>query len=265
MKTKSPLPWFGSDSEVGAQIAGHFDSCTHVTIPFVGGAGIIQHLKARGIVGNDMNRAAINFFRFMSDPKTCEELVRMCESTLSHPEELKDAIESLCNFNTTIHHAWAFWAVCWVGRKGKGGTKSMGGQASVRWTGVGGNNASRLQAASEDLRAWSQSFRRVEWICEDFRKVLDKVNDRKDCGVYCDPPWVEAGRNYLHNFTEQDHIDLRDLLAKFRSTKILVRYGDCELIRGIYTKESGWNIYETFTRTQSGVMIKEIWIVNGEL
>lgn len=61
MKTKSALSYFGSDSEVASELAGMLDHCRHVTIPFVGGASILPHLKARAIVANDMNGLAINF------------------------------------------------------------------------------------------------------------------------------------------------------------------------------------------------------------
>ena len=44
MKTKSALSWFGSDSEVTADMAAMLDHCNHVAIPFVGGASIIPHL-----------------------------------------------------------------------------------------------------------------------------------------------------------------------------------------------------------------------------
>ena len=55
MKTKSALSYFGSDSEVAGELAAMLDHCKHVTIPFVGGAAILSHLKARAIVGNDRN------------------------------------------------------------------------------------------------------------------------------------------------------------------------------------------------------------------
>lgn len=63
MKTKSALSYFGSDSEVAAELAAMLDHCKHVTIPFVGGGSIIPYLKARAIVANDLHDLAINFYR----------------------------------------------------------------------------------------------------------------------------------------------------------------------------------------------------------
>lgn len=91
MKTKSALSWFGSDSEVAADLAAMLNHCSHVAIPFVGGASIIPHLKARAILANDLHNSAINFYKFASGRfgiDQQEALFRKCENTLSHPQEL---------------------------------------------------------------------------------------------------------------------------------------------------------------------------------
>lgn len=257
MKTKSCLSYFGSDSEVAGQLASMLDHCKHVTIPFVGGASILPHLKARAIVANDRHRAAINFYRHMSDPAKREELIRLCQTTLSHPDELADAREIVERKQETVIDAWAFWALCWIGRKGKGGTKHTGGMPSVRRTANGGTNATRISAAASDLAAWAKQFERCEWESVCFRELLPKVADNRQCGIYCDPPWVGAGRDYLHSFTEQDHKDLFTLLDRFTSATIVVRYGDHPLIRKLY---SSWTIIEASSRTQANSDCKEIWI-----
>lgn len=135
MKTKSALSYFGSDSEVAAELAAMLDHCKHVTIPFVGGASILPHLKARAIVANDKHDLAINFYRMLSSGHQ-KTLIGMCEKTLSHPAEITLA-ESLLESGLgpdKLVQAWAFWAVCWIGRKGKGGTKHQGGMPSIRRT-----------------------------------------------------------------------------------------------------------------------------------
>ena len=252
MKTKSALSYFGSDSEVASQLAGMLNQCKHVTIPFVGGASIIAHLKARAIVANDLNNAAINFYRNMSCPKNRNQLIEMCQRTLSHPaetEEAKAIIEKAGDEQLdqmTLSAAWAFWALGWVGRKGKGGTKHLGGMPSVRRT----------------AEAWAKEFERCEWESICFRDLLPKVADKPDCGVYCDPPWVGAGRNYLHNFTTGDHHDLAGLLGRFEQTTVVVRYGDDPLVREIY---SDWTIVDAASRDQCNRVKGEIWITNRGL
>lgn len=267
MKTKSALSFFGSDSEVAGELAALLDHCNHVTIPFVGGASILPHLKARAIVANDLHAAAINFYRVLSGHagEDCRlALIQKCTHTLSHPAELVAAQLELMADQPSFQYmparqAWAFWAMCWIGRKGKGGTKHMGGMPSVRRTAQGGTNASRLRAAANDLHAWAEHFERCEWECLDFRELIPKVADRPRCGIYCDPPWFGAGENYLHPFVVQDHVDLRNALSRFDYTTVLVRYGDCHEVRQLY---DGWHIIEASSRTQSNAVKGELWILN---
>lgn len=264
MKTKSALSYFGSDSEVAPVLASYLDHCNHVTIPFFGGGAILPHLKARTIVANDRHALAMNFYRVLAGRHGYAEAARLiacCENTLSHPSEINRARHRV-DSPDRVERAWAYWALCWIGRKGKGGTKHIGGMPSVRRTGSGGNNASRLRAAASDLREWADHFRRCEFENVDFSVQLAKVADHPKCGVYVDAPWVGAGRNYLHEFTEEDHIDLHQALGRFDETAVLVRYGESDFIRELY---QDWNLVEAESRTQSNSVKGEIWITNQSL
>lgn len=272
MKTKSALSYFGSDSQVACEIAAMLNHCKHVTIPFCGGMSILPHLTARAIVANDLNNDVYTFYKAASGAygeRTKDELIGMCKSTLSHPIEMKLAEAFLSGQRYIIgpaRAAWAYWAMCWLGRKGKGGTKYMGGDVSVRWTANGGTNASRLRAAADDLESWAKQFERCEFTCLDFRNVLEKVSDSDLCGVYCDPPWVGAGDDYLCKLSEDDdespevgHEKLEQMLRRFQKTTIVVRYGDNPLIRKLYRD---WNIIEASSRTQANSVKGELWITN---
>lgn len=265
LKTKSALSYFGSDSEVADRLAALLDGCRHVTIPFVGGASILPHLQARAIVANDLHAAAVNFYRVVSGgygPAAQQQLIARCEHTLSHPAEMELAQRTLDDHDATpAQRAWAFWALCWIGRKGQGGTRRQNGLPSVRRTAEGGNNASRIRAAAGDLMAWSRHFERCEWQSIDFRKLLPKVADRPDCGVYCDPPWFGAGRNYLHPFADADHRELELLLRRFERSTVVVRYGDCEEVRELYS-DRDWHIIDAVSRDQNNTVKGEVWITN---
>lgn len=266
LRTKSALSYFGSDSEVAGNIAAMLDHCRHVTIPFCGGLSILPHLKARAIVANDLHNQVINFYRFAAGrfgEVAQRELIEKCQATLSHPEEISLA-SMYCDredLRDSINQAWAFWALCWIGRKGKGGSKHMGGMPSVRRTADGGTNATRLQAAAKDLDEWSRQFERCEWESICFRELVPKIADKPDCGVYCDPPFVGAGRNYLHEFTEADHADLANLLTRFEKTTVVVRYGDHPLIRDLYQAPK-WTLFDGESRDQTNTVKGEVWITN---
>jgi site-specific DNA-adenine methylase len=265
LKTSSCLSYFGSDAEVAGQLAAMLNHCQHVTIPFVGGGSILPHLKARAIVANDLNDLAITFYRVISGVYGATEkawFVRRCNQTLSHPSEIERASQLLRDEITSCdpsEQAWAYWALCWIGRKGKGGTSSMGGAPSVRWTPEGGTNATRIRSAASDLEAWAKTLERCEWTCLDFGDVLSKVKDDPRCGVYCDPPWVDAGDAYGHRFDQYDHRELQILLSRFKQTTVVVRYGDHPFIRELY---DAWTITEATARTQTNKQLGEIWITN---
>ncbi|MEM1224573.1 MAG: DNA adenine methylase [Planctomycetota bacterium] len=263
MKTKSPLAYFGSDASVAPQLGAMLDHCRHVTIPFCGGLSILPHLNARAIVANDLHELAVNFYRVVSGrfgDHDKQQLLSACNRTLSHPTELGEARLIIARRSgSEARLAWAYWALTWIGRKGKGGTKHQGDMPSIRRTATGGTNASRIRAAASDLEGWAKQFERCEFECDCFRNQLPKVADRDDCGIYCDPPWVGAGRNYLHSFDEQDHRDLAELLQRFEHTTVVIRYGNDPLIRELY---DGWHITEASSRTQSNSSVGEIWITN---
>jgi site-specific DNA-adenine methylase len=265
LKTKSALSYFGSDSEVAPQLAAMLDHCSHVTIPFCGGMSILPHLKARAIVANDLNSLAINFYKVASDVRHgAIGLKFRCDHTLSHPDEIEEATElirkSASEYVSDADLAWAYWATCWIGRKGKGGTANPAKMPSIRRTASGGTNASRIRAASDDIAAWAIHFERCEWESVCFRELLPKVADNVSCGIYVDAPWIGAGDSYLHPFAEQDHRDLFTLLDRFTSTTVVVRYGDDPIIRELY---KDWTIIDAASRTQANKDCKEIWITRN--
>lgn len=264
MKTKSALSYFGSDSEVAGELAGLLNHCKHVTIPFCGGMSILPHLTARAIVASDLNDLAINFYRVASGQHgdlNQHYLVEKCHHTLSHPSELAQAAMAHAS-ELPLDRAWAYWASCWISRKGKGGTVGEGdGMPSVRWTASGGTNASRIRAAADDLPAWAWHFGRCEWLCADFRALLPQCADEDDCGIYCDPPWIGLGGGYKHSFTDSDHGDLRDQLERFTRTTVVVRYGDHPRVRELYGSAM-WTIVDASSRTQSNAVKGELWITN---
>lgn len=266
MRTRSCLSYFGSDSEVANSLAKLINHCKHVTIPFAGGMSILPHLTARTVVANDLNNYAINFYRCLSGVYgigSTQELLGRCSSTLSHPDELDSAISYLNKLEahtTFVDRAWAYWVVCWVGRKGAGGLSKFPTKPSVRWSADGGNNASRLRAVINDLREWAEHFERCEFVCEDYRKVLPKVHDKEENAVFCDPPWIELGKGYMHTFTTTDeHAELEANLRRFKNATVLVRYGDHPMIRELYRD---WNIIDAESRTQSNSVKSELWILN---
>lgn len=125
---------------------------------------------------------------------------------------------------------------------------------------AGGNNASRLASVKYDLAEWLKQIERCEFRCVDFRKCLDGVSDALDCGLYVDPPFVVKARKYKHDFDYEDHIHLANRLNAFGKCKIVVRYGDHQLIRDLY---KGWQFVELASRNQSNVDKPELMLIKN--
>lgn len=82
--------------------------------------------------------------------------------------------------------------------------------------------------------AWQLSDRLANTIIEnkDFEALILQY-DRRDAFFYCDPPYYETEAMYEVIFTKEDHVRLRDTLAKIQG-KFLLSYNDCEFIRELY-------------------------------
>jgi len=276
MKTKSSLPVFGSDAGVAEYLASILDHCRHVTILFAGSMSILPYISASHVVAADLNLYAINYYKCLKGvkgEKIQKDLIDLCNLTLAHPHEIETARSLLANPDAgPLLHAWAYWAQCWLCRKGTGGTKSEDtAKMSLRRTAVGGSNASRLRSAISDLNEWANEFKRCEFECADFMATLAKVADKPKIGIYSDYVWLGAGDKYKHNAKNRDaernvdsHEELRDGLAKFEQTSILVRYDDHPRVRELYSGDN-WLITEGTSRTQANKLIGELWITRNVL
>lgn len=260
-KTKSALPWFGSAAGVAMKIGAELDRCSHVTILMAGGLPELPYIQARAVVANDLHELAIDFYDCMSGKhgeRVKLDLIDCCNHTLSHPSHLSRAIRFM-KHESILDRSWAFWATCWIGRKGKGGTKNQTGMPSIRRTAGGGTNATRIQSAANDLQAWAAEFERCEFECDHFVNVLKKVADKAGCGVYADAPWIGAGKHYLHKFNLLDHVLLAVMMRRFEHTKVVIRYGDDPVIRHLYRD---FQITDVESRNQAGKKVNELLITN---
>lgn len=96
---------------------------------------------------------------------------------------------------------------------------------------------------TKDFTAWKQWFDTRSsftlWNM-DFRKMFQLIaryNLREYYVIYCDPPYFKQGINYNASFSEQDHIDLSNILHSLKdkpNIHIFLSYDDLEFIRNLY-------------------------------
>lgn len=123
-----------------------------------------------------------------------------------------------------------------------------------------GCNAKNLSNAVEYLTDVQRRLMSTPVVIEhkDFENLI-KVYDRPKALFYCDPPYHSTEKYYDVQFTEKDHIRLRDMLAAIKGN-FLLSYNDDEFIRGLY-KDFKIEAVERQNNISSG-RFKELIITN---
>lgn len=268
------LPWFGSDATVSDRYAALLADCKHVTVPFCGGLSIVSRLveTASEIVCNDKHHHAINLYAVLSSPLFRGQMIESLER-MPFSQALLEQAQEICKRvgpRTTWPDAalaTQYFVTCWMGRSGKAGTDAeFSGRLAMRWDAGGGSSPLRFQTAVRSIQeVWGPICERCSFVCLDWRDVLKKVKDDPANGIYLDAPWVGAGDDYRHKFTEQDHRDLADALCRFDQTKVVLRYDDNPLVWQLYGGQSDawvWRVKTLVSRNQANNGVGELCITN---
>lgn len=273
--------WFGANRKNAPEVGRRLAGCKWVGVPFAGGCCELPFIKCRSGLAADMHRHLINLARVVADADMKAELAERLDSVLYHPDELTGAQERLRTLADTSERSpglfapkiiandkpsvgWArdYFIASWMGRggnMGKAGELTQG--ISFRWNANGGDSCRRFRSAVESLNWWCASFKNWNFVVLDCFDFLKQTNDGPGHGIYCDPPWVEVGKVYIHKFTEADHRKLALGLAEFHQTKVVVRYGDHPLIRELYPDHK-WEIIEQNSKDQANGDVDELLMVN---
>lgn len=101
---------------------------------------------------------------------------------------------------------------------------------------------------------------------QDF-EILIKHYDRDNAFFYCDPPYFSSEYVYQCGFTWDDHLRLKNRLAKSKG-KWLVSYNDCEEIRELYDGYSFFDfkrIHSMVQKYDAGREFHELLIANYDI
>lgn len=283
IKIGAVAPWFGSARSIArkpAELLGALDWCG---VPFAGGMPELQFIQCRGGVANDLHRHVINLARTIrSQP---EALVERLSATVFHPDELKrsqfacltrEAKAEGANLfmnavpNTTLPEEgdldWAvdYFVCAWMGQGGYSGREHEFKQnLAIRFTSSGGTSSVRFSSAIESILGWSDVLRRWEFSTLDvFGFFTERFRDQKGHGLYCDPPWPDAGDEYRHAVGTTFHERLAKTLRSFVNARVVVRYGIHPLIEYLYPR-SAWEWVESTTSNQQGNEVKEVLLCRG--
>lgn len=275
MNDKPPVtalcPWYGSSRLIGPHVGKALEGCNHVVVPFAGGMCELVHIDARTLLVNDKHEHVINLAEVAADSELGPRLYRELRRKAFHPDVLAraqarftDRAEFRAPQQRWAKLEWAidYFVTCWMSRNGEAGkAKEFDAGFSVRYDAGGGDSAVRYRNAVKSLVAWRRILARATFVCQDAFELLGKVKDTNGCGVYVDAPWPDDGAAYRHSFTDEQQAQLADMLATFRQTRVVIRYGRHPLIESLYPADR-WTWTDIDGRTSGNNAKAEVLIVN---
>lgn len=242
MKIKAIAPWFGAKRQLAAHIIELMGEHKAFWEPFCGSMAVLLAKPQCAIeTVNDLHGDLINLAKVIRDPELGEQLYERAFKTLYAEDIFKDAKSKLAAPITSkepdVDRAYNFFVMSWLGINGVSGTKRCNQQFAMRWCTGGGHGAKRWDSVVGSIPAWHKRLRNVVIINRDAFEIIKNIKDNTGTVIYCDPPYIEKGAKYLHDFSELCHGDLAGILGRFEKAHVLVSYYDHPKLDEIYL---GW-------------------------
>lgn len=235
-KIRAVAPWFGSKRTLAPEIVRQLGPHRSYWEPFCGSMSVLlAKPECASETVNDLHGDLINLARTIQHPLYGPALYRRLRRTLVHEVLFGEAELSV---ETTfppkpdpeqkgiyLDRAYEFFLATWLGRNGAGTTKgSCGKQFCVRYTLSGGQQGTRFNSAVASIPAWRHRLREVCIMWRDGFALLERIDDQHGTAIYVDPPYLEKGAKYVHDFSPFDHQRLASLLRRFRKARVVVSY-----------------------------------------
>lgn len=220
LKMKSFMPWIGGKSLLAKKIIAEFPQNVERYVEVFGGGGSVlfanidKHADLE--IYNDANSDLVNLFRCMKYHRA--ELEREIDGYINSREafeELKTRLENGVGF-TDIQRAGMFFVKIKISFGASGQSFSC----------------NKRNLSTDRFAEISQRLKNVVIENKDFENLI-KVYDRTNALFYCDPPYYTAEKYYNVQFTEQDHIRLKNTLDHIKG-KFVLSYNDDTFIRELY-------------------------------
>lgn len=228
---KPPLPWKGGKSQLRKQIIEMFPDHVCYTEPFFG-MGWVYFGKAPSKVEviNDVNGEVINLFRMIKYHS--DEIQRLMEYEVSARDQFDYYQAINIKQLTEIQRAIRFMFII---------SQSFGGMGKTFGYGTQGRPKPQI-FDTDQLKHIKARLRNTYIENKPFLDIIQRY-DRSHTLHFCDPPYF-ATSGYEHDFTDQDHILLRDILKNVKGN-FLLTIDDHPEVRALY---KGFNILETEVR-----------------
>lgn len=229
---------------------------------------------------NDMFGDLINLARVLKGAWTATELYARLHRVLMHEDLFHEAASAWADRGHQpapeagdVDRAEEFMICSWFGRNGVCGTQSYNQGFSIRYTSRGGSTAKRWHSAVECIPAWHERLRAMTILNRDGFELLEKLDDAEKCVIYCDPPYLQKGFRYVHDFETEDHERLARLLHRFKRTRVVLSYYEHPALAELYPGWSKREIHRTKNMAQQNqrgivkegpkAVAPEVLLING--
>ena len=277
MKIKALVPWFGSKRNMAPKIIEELGEHRAYWEPFCGSMAVLLAKPAATMeTVNDLNGDLINLSNVLVKKGTAIELYENLSRMFMHEELFREAAQRWRDRGRLpaprkpdVNLACDYFICSWMGRNGVAGTHSYNQGFCARYTKNGGHAATRFVSAVESIPDWHQRMRQVTILSRDAFELIDKIEDAPCVCMYVDPPYIEKGAKYIHDFEQGDHARLADCLSRFKKTRVVLSYYDHESLGDLYP---GWTKVEHHTRKSLAnashrrpgkTIAPEILLING--
>jgi DNA adenine methylase len=227
--------------------------------PFFG-SGAVFFNKNRSAIEtiNDLDGNVVNLFKVIRENP--EELARLIEFTPWSREEYQN---SYAMTGDSLEDARRFLVRCWqaIGTK----TSDISGWSNNIKPGDSG--ISRCERLSDSIiytseRLKSQKLKLVQIENMPARELIPRYK-RPYVFIYCDPPYVlstRSGRIYACEMTDQDHVELLELLLQHPGPVMISGY-----MNDIYKDMlQGWTVVTNKSQCEMGKSATEVIWMNYE-
>ena len=220
------MRYHGGKWRLAAWIISHFPAHDVYIEPFSGAASVLMQKPRAGIeVLNDKYERLISVFRVMRDPASAKRLAELLRFTPYSESEYKSCREVA---EDPVGDARRMLVLAYQahGSVGACGGKASGWRRCIR--SCGPNAADEWGRINDHITGWVERLRRVHVECGDYAKVIKRWDSPKAL-FYVDPPYLGNTRSnglgsYKHEFAEEDHYLLAELLNTIQGHVVLSGY-----------------------------------------
>lgn len=272
-------PWYGSKRRLAPLIVRELGPHSAYWEPFCGSmAVLLAKPRVSMETCNDLNGDLVNLARVIKHPVEGARFYRRARREVCSRVALDEAANVVRTYGRSPapetpdgDRALAFFVSSWIARNGFAGTKSYNPGLGRRFTKGGGHPARRLESAVDSIPAFRRRLRDIMVLNEDGLELVERIEDKPGVVLYADPPYVDKGGDYVHDFDSEHHVQLVESLRRFKRTRVVVSYYDHETVRDLY---DGWTFVDApisksidnqAARDETVVSkAPELLIINGE-